>query len=343
MILRLLLAPVLLTALLAAAEPALTIYNQNFGVIRDTVPIELHRGENQVTYRGTTVHLEPDSVILRDTARKVSIRILEQNYRSDTLTPEMLLSLFEGKTIDFLVQRGDRTEVVKGKVIRSGYVGGQWFNPSYSYGQPQQQPSPIIEVDGKLQFFLPGQPLFPALGNDTILKPSLNWIIQSDRDAKFDAELAYISGGLTWSADYNIVSTTGRETVDLIGWVTFQNQSGKTFENARIKLMAGDLNKIKPASLQPRRMDMAGAGIGAGIPQTPPVTEKTFDAYHLYTLERPATIHDSETKQVEFLRANQVDSQQLYIYDGFKQDNRYQGVERRDDPQRHELRNCFQQ
>jgi len=144
----------------AGAEPALTIYNQNFAVVRDSVPLDLKAGANRVVYSGATAQVEPDSVILRDPSGKHSLQILEQNYRNDPVSQELLLSLNEGKTIDFQnLRMKDSTqmpELIPGKIIRSGYVPG---------GEAQ---SPIIEVNGKLQFSLPGQPLFPDLGDDTI-------------------------------------------------------------------------------------------------------------------------------------------------------------------------------
>jgi hypothetical protein len=222
----------------ATAQPALTIYNQNFAVVRDTVPLDLQSGVNTVRYAGATAQVEPDSVILRDPAGKHSLQILEQNYRNDPVSQELLLSLFEGKTIDFEKQRTkDNTQVdelIPGKIIRSGYVPG---------GEAQQ---PIIEVDGKLQFSLPGEPRFPDLGDDTVLKPAFNWLLQSDKPGKFDAEVGYVTGGFDWSASYNLVSPEKGDNVDLVGWITMNNQSGKTFENARIQLMAGDVNKIQP-------------------------------------------------------------------------------------------------
>ena len=156
----------LTAALSATAEPALTIYNQNFAVVRDTVPLDLKAGANTVRYANATAQVEPDSVILRDPAGQHSLQILEQNYRNDPVSEPLLLSLFEGKTIDFQDTRlKDNTQVrelIPGKIIRSGYVPG---------GEAQ---SPIIEVNGKLQFTLPGTPLFPDLGDDTVLKPAFN-------------------------------------------------------------------------------------------------------------------------------------------------------------------------
>ena len=171
------------------AEPALTIYNQDFAVVRDTVPLDLKSGVNNVRYADATARVEPDSVILRDPAGKHSLQIWEQNYRNDPVTQELLLSLFEGKTIDFqnfrMKDNTQSRELIPGKIIRSGYVPG---------GGSEQ---PIIEVNGKLQFTLPGTPLFPDLGDDTVLKPTLNWLLQSDKPGKFDAEVSYITGGFT--------------------------------------------------------------------------------------------------------------------------------------------------
>jgi hypothetical protein len=139
---------------------------------------------------------------------------------------------------------------------------------------------PIVEVDGKLQFSLPGQPIFPASGDGTILKPTLDWILYSSQPARFDGELSYVSGGMTWSADYNVVTPATGDTLELAGWVTLDNQSGRQFDNAHIKLMAGDVSKVQPTAL---RYGGAGGGMLAAAPPPPTVTEKTFEDYHLWT------------------------------------------------------------
>ena len=301
--------------LVAFAQPALTIYNQDFAVVRDTVQLDLKSGVNNVRYADATARVEPDSVILRDPAGKHSLQIWEQNYRNDPVTQELLLSLFEGKIIDFQnIRTKDNTQVrelIPGKIIRSGYVPG---------GGSEQ---PIIEVNGKLQFTLPGTPLFPDLGDDTVLKPTLNWLLQSDKPGKFDAEVSYITGGFTWEADYNLVSPEKGDTVDLIGWVTMNNQSGKTFRDAKIKLMAGDVNKIQP----PQREMFEGMSRNSmAMPvAAPPVTEKSFDEFHLYSLARPTTLLDRETKQVEFVRATDVKAPVIYVYDGAELGYRFYG------------------
>src|SRR5450759_3037289 len=313
------------TALVLGADPALTIYNQNFAVIRETLPLDLKAGNNTVRFSGATAHVEPDSVILRDPAGRRVVQVVEQNYRNDPVSQERLLNLYEGKTIEFTVRRQDGTEhIVMGQIVRSGYVphyqamnryGAQYqanqmamASPAGGVGQP------IIEVGGKLQFSLPGQPIFPALADDTILKPAFDWILYSAQPARFDAELSYVSGGLSWSSDYNLVAPETGDTLELVGWVTLDNQSGKQFDRARIKLMAGDVNKVQPQNQPMRMMGMGGAINGPG--SAPQVEEKTFEDYHLYTLPQPTTIHDRETKQVEFLHASGIQSKRMYVYGG---------------------------
>jgi hypothetical protein len=316
----------LLSALAAAQnapQPALTVYNQDFAVVRQQVRLDLKAGVNNVRFDGTTAQLEPDSVVLRDPTGKRALQILEQNYQADPVSQQSLLELFEGKTIDFEVTHGDKVDTVPGRIVRPGrgmprYTRVAQPQPCYQPTTPGCAPEePLIEVAGKLRFGLPGRPLFPALPQDTNLKPTLDWVLQADRSGPLDAELSYVTGGMTWEADYNVIAPASGNTLDLVGWVTMENHTGKTFENARIKLMAGDVSKILPgASPQDRIVFRAGAGIGGGVGGAPPVTEKPFDEYHLYTLERPTTLWDRETKQVEFVRAAGFQAKRIYVYDG---------------------------
>ncbi len=315
----------------AWAAPAVTVYNQDFGVVREMIPLDLKAGLNEVRFADMTAHLEPDSVMLRDPAGKHPLQIVEQNYRADPVSQGLLLMLYEGKTIDFLVRRQDTEEIVKGKIIRSGYEMHHSGMSRYGRGYQRRQRAyhssgagqPIIEVDGKLRFGLPGIPIFPALTDETILKPTVHWKIETDRPGKFDAELSYVTGGMSWEADYNLVAPPKGDTLDLVGWVTLDNQTGKTFEDARIKLVAGDVSKLDPERNAEQLSRARSLGYVAGEMQ-PPVTEKTFDEYHLYTLRRRTTLRDRETKQVEFVRADNVKAKRFYVYDGVKIDsNRY--------------------
>src|SRR5438270_10082812 len=214
-----LISMMMVTALAGAQsneKPAITIYNGNFAVVRQNVHLSLEAGTTKFTFADVTADLEPESVILRDP--KTPLQVLEQNYRNDPVSQDLLLSFFEGKTLDFVETEPDGSKkTVTGKVIRSGHMPNG-----------QNSLAPIIEVDGKLRFSLPGEPLFPALSGDVILKPALNWLLKSATAGPSDAELSYITSGMSWHADYNIVAPeterVSGDSVDIIGWITMNTQ-----------------------------------------------------------------------------------------------------------------------
>ena len=301
----------------ASAEPNLTIYNGNFALVQDQIPLSLGKGVNEFEYTDATLLLEPDSVILRDQQGR-AITILEQSYRNDSLSQELLLSIFEGETIEFLVNDPDKGEhVIEGRIIRAQSRSPQAAG-SYPYNPyPQNQLNvPVIEVDGRVRFGLPGQPLFPSLGDNTILKPRLSWKIDSARNADLEADLSYLTGGLSWSASYNIVDS-GDGIIDLSGWITMENLSGKTFNEAQIKLMAGEVNKVVSGNGYLSEMDAFARTRNESLHgQRPSVTQRDFDEYHLYELANSTTLKDQETKQVEFLHVADIRSTTRYVYDG---------------------------
>ncbi len=289
-----------------AQGPAITIHNQDYGVVREAIALDLKPGVNEVQSMDITAHLEPDSVMLRDPTGTHRLQILEQSYRAAPLSQELLLSLFEGQTIEFWVHNPsdpDRSKAVRGRIVRSNGAG-------------RESGQALIEVDGRLQFGLPGTPLFPVLRDEAVLRPTLNWLLEADVSGKVQAELSYITSGLTWKADYNVVAPGDGDLLDLAGWITMNNQTGKTFENASIKLMAGEVSKIQREARASALYTLRAisASLASGVPA--PVAEQPFDEYHLYTLDHPTTLRDGETKQVEFLRAASVHSQRAYVYDG---------------------------
>jgi hypothetical protein len=153
------------------------------------------------------------------------------------------------------------------------------------------------------------------LGDDTVLQPAFNWLLQSDAPGKFDAEVGYVTGGFEWNATYNLVSQEKGDQADLVAWITMKNESGKTFEDARIQLMAGDVNKLQPM------LPAGGARyrqvmLGDMAASAPAVTEKAFDEFHLYSIARPTTLRNQETKQVEFAHAEKMVAPTVYVYDG---------------------------
>ena len=310
-----------------SSPPSLTIYNKGFSVVREILRLNLRAGESRINFDRATAYVEPDSVILRDITGQHPLRILEQNYRGDPLSQELLLSTYEGKSIPFVIRGSDGQErTVTGKIIRSGYIPRTQSilrnasGYSYNGGVVNSANQPIIEIEGSLRFGLPGIPVFPALGKDTILKPTLSWTLATDKPGLVEAEVSYITGGMAWEADYNLVAPETGDLLQFTGLVTIENQSGRAFDNARLKLMAGDVNKIQPSY---GIGGFGGGGLGGGFaasPAPPAVTERTFDEYHLYTLERPTTLRDRETKQVEFVQSQRVAAKRIYVYEGVKLD-----------------------
>lgn len=316
-----------------SAQTQLTVYNQNFAVVKEARTLELAEGENEIRVTDITAHLEPESVVLRDLHQPDSIQILEQNYESDPLSEGLLLRKSEGRVLDFeisLPQTGEK-KLVKGKILRSGYIphtsAFQRYGQQYQYNQmiysaPEGGGQPIVEVDGKIQFGLPGKPIFDALDPKAFLKPTLLWRLLSRQAGKREVEFSYLTGGMRWEANYNAVAPEKGDTFDIIGWVTLENMSGKDFEKASVKLMAGDVARAAPEGEGLRGYNMMAKSEAVGGPA---VTERAFEEYHLYTLARPTTVLDREIKQVEFVRAANVPAERIYVYDGCKVDPQYRG------------------
>lgn len=312
----------------SAPASALTIYNENFAVARTTLDLDLHTGLNEVSTNQVTTQLEPDSVILRElgaASAKPPFHIIEQNYDAAVVTQDWLLQKYEGKTIQFsagtFLGPDDHLitgTTIEGKIIRAPQPPSPYGN---QYGNLQEN-QPLIEVNGQMRFQLPGTPLFPATTDGLLLKPTLRWQIDSPRAQKITAELAYITGGLNWEATYNVVAlpssqdtsaSAPEENADVVGWVTITNRTGADFPAARVKLMAGDVAKIQPSVYDryPRQMAFATGANPSGQ-----VTQKPFDDYHLYDLNRIVSLRDGETKQVQFLEATGVTLTRSYLYDG---------------------------
>ncbi len=322
---RLLAAVALLVAAPVLAQTQLTVYNRDFATVKETRTLALKEGENEVRLSDITAHLEPDSVILRDLKDPAAIRILEQNYESDPLSEGLLLRKSEGKVLDFEItvpQTGEK-RTVQGKVLRSGYVppASAFQRSGRQVAQPRGGGQPIVEVGGKIQFGLPGKPIFEALDPQAFLKPTLLWRLWTRDAGRHDIEFSYLTGGMRWEASYNAVAPEKGDTFDLIGWVTLENMSGKDFENANVKLMAGDVARARPEVVP---VGPYGALERSAVMAPPAVTERAFEEYHLYTLARPTTVLDREIKQVEFVRASGVPASRLYVYDGFRMDQ-YRG------------------
>ena len=289
-------------AAFAAGGPQVTIYNDGFATVKEDRTLSLAEGVSEVRVTDMSRQLEPDSVMLRELAETpFGVKILEQSFINDPLTQGLLLYQMEGKTLRFEEKREDGT--VKehvGKLIRSGYVPG---------GGSEQ---PIVEEDGAVRFSLPGQPVFEGIDPNAFLKPSLVWQIAAKKAGECPIEVAYVTAGMSWEATYSLVAPAeGSDEFDLSGWISLNNNTGKTFENADIKLIAGDVQKVQPQYNRSRSgmvmKDMAFAE--EAMP-----SERAFDEFHLYTLPRPVLLRNNELKQVEFIRAIGVKGSRYYVY-----------------------------
>ena len=295
----------LLTALpvsALAAGPQVTIYNDGFATVKEERTLTLAEGVSEVRVTDMSRQLEPDSVMIREMgADPFGLRILEQSFVNDPLTEGLLLHQLEGQTVRFEEKREDGTiKEHTGKVIRSGYVPGE--------GMSEQ---PIIEEDGAVRFSLPGQPVFEGIDAGAFLKPSLVWQLAAQKAGECPIEVAYVTAGMEWEATYNLVMPAeGGDTFDASGWISLQNETGKDFRDAEVKLIAGDVQKVQPAPMRHRREVMFSMGaVAEAMPE-----ERAFDEFHLYTLPRPVVLRNNELKQVEFLRAPGVKGLRYYTY-----------------------------
>lgn len=314
-----------------ADSPSLTVYaatrssrtsssyeesNAGFAVVRDNAPLVLQQGDNDILAPRVSPMLDPVSVMLRDPTGKSDFRILQQKFRADALTEQSMLSRFEGQTIPFRIHQEQNTREVMGKIIRAGY----WKRSSDSVEKASE---PIIEIDGRYVFSLPGTPVFPKLPEGELLKPELRWKIAATKPAKMDAELIYVTDGLGWRADYNAIMANDGKISQFTGWITLENDTGLAFENTHLKLVAGNIRRLRGAL---RRSGDGGTGVervivtGSNIPTAeesgPAIQRRTFDEYHEYTLPTPVTLSDREMTQVELVRATNVNAVRSFIYDG---------------------------
>jgi len=293
-----------LAASVTFAGPQITIYNDGFATVKETRTLELAEGVSEIRVTGMARQLEPDSVIVRELgASPFGFSILEQSFVNDPLTEALMLHQFEGKTVRFEEKREDGTiKESTGTIIRSGYVPGQ--------GMAEQ---PIVESEGAVRFSLPGHPVFEGIDSSAFLKPSLVWQLASPRAGTCPIEVAYVTEGMSWEATYNLITPAeGSDTYDLSGWISLRNDTGVTFADADLKLIAGDVKKVRPRA---RYDDFGGALETRSLaPAMAMPEQRAFDEFHLYTLPRPVLLRNNELKQVEFIRATGVKGHRYYVY-----------------------------
>jgi hypothetical protein len=277
----------------------ITVYNSNLGLVRETRRLTLPDGQIALRFADVTAQIRPETVHLASLTAPASLRILEQNYQYDLLNPAKLLDKFVGKEITLVLRRYQNNtesfEPVQATLMSNN--GGQVWRIK---GQIVINPSNIAEMR------------FPDLPKNLVATPTLVWDLENRETGSQSIEASYLTSGMNWRADYVLLVNADDTKGDLQGWVTLTNASGATFEDARLQLVAGDVNRVS----EERNAGFAGAMAKRTMADESQFQEQGFFEYHMYTLQRPATIRDNETKQVSLLEASSFDVKKEFVLNG---------------------------
>ena len=277
----------------------ITVYNSNLGLVRETRRLTLPQGQVALRFADVTAQIRPETVHLSSLTAPASLRILEQNYQYDLLNPAKLLDKFVGKEITLVLrhyQNNTETfEPVQATLLSNN--GGQVWRIN---GQIVINPTNISEMR------------FPDLPKNLVATPTLVWDLENREGGPQTVEASYLTAGMNWRADYVLLVNADDTKGDLQGWVTLTNGSGATFEDARLQLVAGDVNRVS----EEREYALAGAMQRKAMDSVSQFQEQGFFEYHLYTLQRPTSIRDNETKQVSLLEAAGFDVKKEFVLNG---------------------------
>ncbi|HYP78359.1 MAG TPA: DUF4139 domain-containing protein [Polyangiaceae bacterium] len=277
-------------------QVSLTVYNQNFGLVRELRKVHLGTGNVELSYADVSAHIQPETVHLKSLTGDDQLTVLEQNYRYDLLSPDTLLKKYVGKTIK-VYRYNEHTGVEEEKQAELLSVEG----------------GVVLRIDGQITSNFAGRYAFPSVPENLVQKPTLVWLVASGA-ADQRVEVAYLTQGLDWHADYVLSVDADDKLGDLNGWVTLKNETGTSYQNAELKLVAGDVQRINPA--QPPMMMDAVAPMAPPAPAPPQFKEEGLFEYHLYTLDRPTSLLDKEQKQVSLLSAGNIALEKKLIFYG---------------------------
>ncbi len=281
------------SAIAIADDVSLTVYNQNLALVKEGRSLDFQKGINRMNLTDVAASIDPTSVHFRLRSSD-KIELLEQNYQYDLVSSEKILQKYLGNTVDIAMKNGD---VVSGKFLSlsSGYMV-------------------LLLSDGAVRLVNTQEMLSvsaPKLPEGLIVTPTLEWLIASDVTGKREAEISYLTSNISWHAEYIAQLDKDDKNLRLSAWVSLDNRSGKTYKDAKLKLVAGDINRVTPPALakgamyESMAMDAAGRGF----------EEKTFFEYHLYTLSRATTVANNETKQVSLFDPASTAVKKLYRYE----------------------------
>ncbi|MFN8139296.1 MAG: hypothetical protein U0R49_05815 [Fimbriimonadales bacterium] len=275
----------------------ITIYNGNFGLIKEVRAVQLKDGRQELRVEDVPSSIDPTSVGIRSLTNGFPIEMLEQNYQYDLLSPEAILAKSVGKRVRFRQQLQNGQQVITEGILMSlGNV--------------------VIKTDdGRIILNPQGSIEVMEIPAGLISKPTLMWDLVADKSGPHDLEVAYLTNNIDWSADYVLTLNADDSKADLNGWVTINNRCGATWNDAKLKLVAGDVRRIREQLTSGRAGGFGGGGLRA---KEAGFEEQQLFEYHLYTLGRPATVRNNETKQIALLSAADVDVHKDLIFEGQK-------------------------
>jgi hypothetical protein len=275
-------------------EVAVTIYNNDLALVKDARRVRLAEGDSRLAWREVSARMRPETAQLRNNDHSEGFRLLEQNFDFDLLTPEKLLEKHQGR------------EVV---VIRSNPVSGEEQRETATVLASGN--GVVLKFAERIETGVPGRLAFAEVPASLRDKPTLTISLRNPTGGEQNLELSYLTGGLSWRADYVAELNAGDDRLDLNGWATLTNQSGTSYAGARLQLVAGDINQVR--DLQPMGQGMLMA---ARMAETGEMEEEPLFEYHLYTLPRPTTLADRQSKQVALLAAAGVAINKEFLLQG---------------------------
>jgi len=280
---------------------AVTVYNDGFGLVREIRDVDLGTGRVSLEFRDVSSQIESNTVHVKSLAKGHPLSILEQNYRYDLLSPEKLLKKYEGKKIK--LQRWNK---VIGK-------DEEYEAEVLSVNDNQ----PVLKVGNEITYGFPARFSFPEVPANLIAQPTLVWLLDSEAP-KQPLEVTYLTQGFGWSADYVLTlgdeanDGSGMSTADLVGWVTLRNDTATSYENAKLKLVAGNVQRVREALTKSASMDDRDEE----VTEKKQFNEESFFEYHLYTLDRPTSLLSNEQKQVTLLEGHGIHVHRQLIFYG---------------------------
>ena len=276
---------------------SLTVYNGGFAVVREVRSLTLQRGTTRLRFEGVPQQIDPTSLALASLTHPGDLSVLEQNYQYNLSGTNSVLDASVGQRVRIVREIGDRTVVEEGTLL----------------SQPSQ--GRIIRLDDGRVLVNPGGTIeLLTLPEGLLSRPSLLWTLASERGGEQRVEASYMTEGISWKADYVAVVDEDETRVDLTGWVTITNQSGATYPEASLQLIAGDVRRVRDRRPQYDMMEEVMPQAVAARSAAP--QQEAFFEYHLYTFPNPTTIEERETKQLELLSASEAGVGRRLIFDG---------------------------